>query len=214
MNVKVIIFDFDGTIADTIDAIVDITNNFSEEFGYKRTSQEELAKIKNFSSQQIIRQSGISIFKLPLIARKIKAELNKRIRTLKPIPGVKEALIELKSQESKLGIITSNSKENAVAFLESNQLQYLFDFVYSGRTLFGKSKVITHLIKQENFNPEAVVYVGDEVRDIEAARKSKIKVIAVTWGFNSRQVLTQYSPDYVVSDPKELVEVVEFAIHN
>lgn len=208
MTVKVIIFDFDGTIADTLDAIVSITNRLALEFGYKQTTLEELAQLKNLNSRQIIDQSGISIFKLPFLIRKVKAELSKEIQTLNPVPGMKEALTQLKNQGNSLGIITSNSKDNVMAFLETNNLQELFNFIYSGTT-FGKSKVINKLLKQENINPEEVIYVGDETRDIEAARKSNIKAIAVTWGFNSKQVLAEQSPDFLIHKPNDLIEVIE-----
>jgi phosphoglycolate phosphatase-like HAD superfamily hydrolase len=207
MTVKVIIFDFDGTIADTLDAIVSITNRLALEFGYKQTTLEELAQLKNLNSRQIIDQSGISIFKLPFLIRKVKVELSKEIQRLSPIPGIKEALTDLKNQGNSLGIITSNSKDNVMAFLGTNNLQELFNFIYSGTT-FGKSKVINKLLKQENINPEEVIYVGDETRDIEAARKSNIKAIAVTWGFNSKQVLAEQSPDFLIHQPNDLIEVI------
>ena len=208
MTKKVIMFDFDGTIADTLDAIVSITNRLAVEFGYKQTTQEELAQIQNLNSKEIIKQSGISIFKLPFLLRKVKAELNKEIQRVRPISGIKEALIELKNQGNRLGILTSNSSANVVAFLETNELEDLFDFIYSGKTLFGKSKVINNLLKQENIDPKTAIYVGDETRDIEAARKSHIKAIAVSWGFNSAEVLAKHNPDFLIHQPNQLIEVI------
>lgn len=208
MTKKVIMFDFDGTIADTLDAIVSITNRLAVEFGYKQTTQEELAQIQNLNSKEIIKQSGISIFKLPFLLRKVKAELNKEIQRVRPISGIKEALIELKNQGNRLGILTSNSSANVVAFLEKNELEDLFDFIYSGKTLFGKSKVMNNLLKQENIDPKTAIYVGDETRDIEAARKSHIKAIAVSWGFNSAEVLAKHNPDFLIHQPNQLIEVI------
>lgn len=209
MTGKVIIFDFDGTIADTLDAIVDISNRLALEFGYKQTSFAEITQLKNLNSREIIKQSGISIFKVPFLIRKVKAELNKEIEGLKPVIGIKEALTELKAQGNNLLIITSNSKDNVISFLEQNNLQYLFSSVYSGATLFGKSKIINKILKQEDINIEQVIYVGDETRDIESARKSKIKAIAVTWGFNSKKVLAEQNPDYLIHQPYELINVIE-----
>lgn len=207
MTVKVIIFDFDGTIADTLNVIVSITNRLAIEFGYKQTSPQELAQLKNLTSRQIIKQSGISIFKLPFLIRKVKEELNKAIEKIRPIPGIKEALIKLNNHDNRLVIITSNSKENVMAFLEKNDLQDLFEFIFSGTT-FGKSKVINKLLRQENINPEEAIYVGDETRDIEAARKSNIKAIAVTWGFNSKEVLAEQNPDFLIHHPNDMIEVI------
>lgn len=207
MTAKVILFDFDGTIADTLDAIVSITNRLAGEFGYKPSSQDDLAQLKNLNPRAIIKLSGISIFKLPFLIRRVKAELNNEIQGLSPITGIKEALIELKNQGNKLGIITSNSQENVMAFLLKNNLQCLFDFIYSATT-FGKNKVITKLLRQENLKFEDVIYVGDEIRDIEAARKSQIKAIAVSWGFNSKEVLAEQNPDFLIHQPNELIDVI------
>lgn len=207
MTAKVIIFDFDGTIADSIDAIVSITNRLAVEFGYKSTSQEELIQLKSLSSREIVKQSGVSIFKLPFLIRKVKLELNNQIQELSSFPGIKEALIELKHQGNKLVIITSNSKDNVIAFLEKQEMQEVFDFIYSGTT-FGKSKVINKLLNQNNINPEQAIYVGDETRDIEAARKSNIRAIAVSWGFNSKEVLAEQNPDFLIHEPHELIDVM------
>jgi phosphoglycolate phosphatase len=206
---KVIIFDFDGTIADTFDAIVNISNRLSTEFGYKQTTPEELDEIRNLSSKEIIRRSGVSIFKLPFILRKFKLELNREIHKLKTISGIKDSLIQLKHQGNRLAIITSNDRENVIKFLQNNNLQELFDTIYSGATLFGKSKVINKFIREQNIEAAEAIYVGDETRDIEAAKKSKMKTIAVSWGFNSEAVLAAHQPDFLIHHPSELVTVVE-----
>ena len=206
--IKVIIFDFDGTVADTFDAIVTITNRLALKFGYKPVSQEDIVKIKNLSSREIIKQSGVSLFKLPLLLRKVKAELNQEIHNLKPVPGIQEALTELKNQGNYLGIITSNDKKNVIFFLQSNDLNKVFDFIYSEATLFGKSRVINHVLKHAKLKPEEAIYVGDETRDIEAAKRSKIKMIAVSWGFNSEEVLAAHQPDFLIHRPHELIEAI------
>jgi phosphoglycolate phosphatase len=208
MNVKVIIFDFDGTIADTLDALVTITNRLAAEFGYKQVTQEELAVLRNLTSRQIIKQSGVSILKLPFLVKRVKTELKNQVQELIPIPGIKEALIDLKKQGHRLGIVTSNSKENVIAFFAKNGLADLFDFIYSGVTIFGKSTIINNLLREQHLKAEDIIYVGDETRDIEAARKAHIQVIAVAWGFNSQEVLAKQNPDFLIYQPSELLEVV------
>lgn len=208
MNIKVIVFDFDGTIADTRDAIVEITNRLSGEFGYKPVTPKEVSQLRDLNSKEIIRRSEIPLTKLPFLLRRLKLELGQKVYRLQPVYGVASALAELKGQGYQVGIVTSNSEENVVTFLENNQLSELFEFIYSGSTLFGKNQVINNFIKKNNFASEAVVYVGDETRDIEAARKSKIKVVAVSWGFNSRDALAQYRPDFLIDEPQNLVEAI------
>ena len=208
MCLKVIIFDFDGTIADTYDAIVEITNGLSTEFGYQPIEASELVQLKNMSSQEIIKQSKLSIFKIPFLLKRVKEDLAEKIGQLKPIPGIDSSLLELQ-QGYRLGIITSNSQENVVSFLNNNGLSSLFDFIYSGTTLFGKHRVIQKALKQHKITADSVLYVGDETRDIIAAQKSKIKMVAVGWGFNSALVLSQYHPDFLIEQPPELLKVVD-----
>src|SRR4028118_962915 len=138
MNIKVIIFDFDGTIADSLDTLVTITNRLAAEFGYKQTAPDELAQIRNLSSREIVMQSGISIFKLPFLLKRVKENLHNEIQHLTPIIGIKEALIQLKHEGNQLGILTSNSEENVRSFLKNQDMEELFSFVYSETTLFSK----------------------------------------------------------------------------
>ncbi|NES94754.1 MAG: HAD-IA family hydrolase [Desertifilum sp. SIO1I2] len=208
MSIKVILFDFDGTLADTLDAIVRITNRLADEFGYQPTSPEDVVRLKQLTSREVIRQSGVSVFKLPFLLRKVRSELNQEIHLLAPIPGIREVLLELKAQGNQLGIVTSNAQENVLFFLENNKLQNIFDFVYSEMKLFGKSRVIKHFLKQANLHPQEVVYVGDETRDIEAAQQTGIPAIAVSWGFNSPAILAKHHPDFLIHSPEELTVVI------
>ncbi|MBE9093917.1 HAD-IA family hydrolase [Tychonema sp. LEGE 07203] len=204
---KVIIFDFDGTLADTIDILLSITNRLSAEFGFKPATKEEVAQLSNLTSWQILKYSGISLFKFPLLIRKLRAELRSEISDVQLFPGIKEVLLELKKRGFQLGIITSNSRENVLAALENNNLQDIFTFIYSGST-FGKHKVINKWLKKEKINPKEVFYVGDEIRDIDAARKTGIKIIAVGWGFNSQEVLALHHPDFLIERPQQLIEIM------
>lgn len=209
MTQKVIIFDFDGTIADTVDALVSIANGLAQKFGYIPITQEELALLRNLNSREIIKYSGISILKIPFLVKKVKSELKSKIKELKPISGIKETLVVLKNNGYRLGIITSNSQENVTDFLRVNDLDNLFDFVYSGVTIFGKTTIINNVLKQKQIKSQEVIYVGDETRDIEASKKANIKVIAVTWGFNSQEVLAKQNPDFLIQEPYELLEVIK-----
>ncbi|RAM50425.1 MAG: carotenoid oxygenase [Hapalosiphonaceae cyanobacterium JJU2] len=208
MTQKVIIFDFDGTIADTVDALVSVANRLAEEFGYVQITPEELNLLRNLTSREIINYSGISVFRIPFLVKKVKGELKRKIPELKPIAGMKEALIDLKNAGHHLGIITSNSKDNVTEFLKINELDNLFEFIYSGVTIFGKTTIINNVLRQKQIRVEEVIYVGDETRDIEASKKSNIKVVAVTWGFNSPEVLAKQKPNYLIHHPSELLEVV------
>ena len=208
MTNKVIIFDFDGTIADTYQAVVAIANGLSTEFGYKPLDAEALQLLKNLSSKEIIKQSEISLFKLSFLVRRVQKELGKQVKNLKPIIGMPEILAELKRQNCTLGIITSNAKENVAAFLEKQNISHLFDFIYSGATIFGKHRIINKVVRKYRLSKSVVFYVGDETRDIRSAQKSQVSAIAVAWGFNSDKILSQYQPDFLVNHPSGILDAV------
>ena len=209
MTQKIIIFDFDGTIADTVDALVTIANRLALEFGYVPINSQELVLLRNLTAREIIKYSGVSLFKIPFMVKKVKGELKHKIPELTPIEGINAALIELHNQGYHLGIITSNSQENVNQFLKCHNLDYLFDFIYSGVTIFGKTTIINNVLRQKHFQPESVIYVGDETRDIESAKKANIKVIAVSWGFNSPEALSKQNPDFLIHHPHELLAVMK-----
>jgi phosphoglycolate phosphatase-like HAD superfamily hydrolase len=74
----------------------------------------------------------------------------------------------------------------------------VFNYIYSSTSLFGKDKLIKHYLKAVKTTPDKVIYVGDEIRDVDSAKASNIKVISVTWGYNDKELLTKHNPDYLV----------------
>lgn len=208
MTGKIIIFDFDGTLADTYEAIVKIANQLADEFGYKPVDKEELLQLKNLSSQEIVKQSKISLFKIPFLLRRVHLELGKDIDKLTPITGIGKTLSQLRAQGYYLGIVTSNSKKNVIKFLVNHKLEHLFDFIYPKITIFGKHRAINSVIRQYEVSKEQAIYVGDETRDIRSAKKSGIPVIAVSWGFNSAAILAEHQPDFLIEKPIELIEAI------
>ena len=208
MTAKVILFDFDGTIADTYQVIANITNQLSTEFGYKALDEEELLLIKNLSSREIVKRSEISIFKLPFLVRRIRTELKKEIAELNAISDMVRVLLRLKSTGYILGIVTSNTRENVDIFLNKHGLNSIFSFIQSGTAIFGKHRVLKQVVREHRLKKSDVIYVGDETRDVRSARKSGIAIIAVSWGFNSAEILQEHKPNYLVDRPQQILEAI------
>ncbi|MDY6852295.1 MAG: HAD-IA family hydrolase [Thermodesulfobacteriota bacterium] len=208
MTRPTLVFDFDGTVADTITAYGEAWNIAAESMKLKQITPDEISRLRDQKPGDILRYLGLSKLRLPLAAKRMRQELNKNIESLQYFPGMKKALASLKTRYNSLGILTSNSKENVTAFLKNRDLE-VFDFIYSGSRIFGKSAVLKFLLKKHKLAAKDVVYICDEVRDIEAARKVKIKVVAVSWGFNSGLILEKERPEALVHEPGELVEALE-----
>jgi phosphoglycolate phosphatase len=205
---RMVIFDFDGTIADSFGIGFRLINQLAEEFGFPPITMATIDRWQHLRSKEIIREIGIPFYRLPKIIRRFKSDMNREIPNLQPFDGMKETLRLLRSQGCRLGIVSSNSEENVRSFLAVQGMSHLFEFVISCPRLMGKDKTLKRILKKQNIQPETVLYVGDETRDIEAAKRSNIRSAAVSWGFNSLQALTEHYPDFILTEPSDLNKIV------
>ena len=209
---KLLIFDFDGTIADTFDAGVIILNKLADEFGFRPLHPKDMEKVRDMRTRQLMKFLDIPTRKMSRIARRGSEELYACIHSIQPLPGMPEALRELQTLGFALGIITSNTELNVQIFLRSHELE-LFDFVRCSSKLLGKARMIRSVIRRQHVRAADILFVGDETRDIEAAKKAGIRIAAVTWGYNSRRSLEAMKPDFVFESPKELVALLAQDTH-
>ncbi|MDJ1182775.1 HAD-IA family hydrolase [Roseofilum casamattae] len=209
MTVPTIIFDFDGTLVQSLETVVTIINRLAPEFGYRSSSPQEIARLREVGTREAMLQVGLPWYKLPFVTRRLRAEMNEEIHRLQLVDGIKEVLQQLRAQGYRLGIITSNAEKNVQSCLHNHQLDRCFDFVESEFNLFGKARTIKKAIAKYRLDRQTVIYVGDEARDMQAARKIRVVAIAVAWGFHSRELLAASSPDYLIESPMELVEIMQ-----
>ena len=204
---KVLLFDFDGTVADTRTIALRILNELSEEFKFRSLSEEELPEARNMTTQKLIRFLGISRWRVPMIARRGLIKLHQRIHEVQPISQMPEILQQLHERGFRLGILTSNSEANVTAFLKHHGIT-CFEFIRSSSKLFGKSREIRRLMKEQKLQPEDIIYIGDETRDVEATHAVALRMAAVTWGYNSSLVLSSMNPEFLFDEPLQLLTFI------
>lgn len=202
-----IIFDFDGTLVQTMDAVKNIVNQLAGEYGFRQAADEEIPGFREKTLPEIIKILKIPLIKIPSLVKRVRQNLAAEIESIKPAEGIAEVLLGLKRDNYSLGLLTSDSEENVKRFLTKNNLM-VFDFFYSSVGFFGKTKVIKNLLKARKLAPKDVVYVGDEIRDIEASHKAGIAVVAVGWGYNTESVLRAKNPDYFAATSAELANIL------
>ena len=202
-----IIFDFDGTIADTLFILVKIAGELGREHGVANISQVTEDFIRNNSIKKILTLFKIPIWQLPLLVIRGQKLLNEQMKDVKIFPGMADIFIKLKELGYDLGILSSNSEKNIQYFLQQNQLE-MFSFVHSEKNIFGKDKALTHLLKDRSLEKHQVLYIGDETRDVEASQKVAIRVIAVSWGFNAKTLLQEVNPDFIAEKPIEILHYI------
>lgn len=206
---RTIIFDFDGTIADTFKHYIEIYNTHAKEYHLPIATAEILKKAHQKSAWEIAKYLKIPLWRVPFLVNTFLKEAQKTIGQVKPFGNIPQVIEKLNKKGYVLGIVSSNRRENIITFLKANGLESFFKFIHSETTLFGKDKVLKDVLNKYSLDPPQVLYIGDEVRDIEACRKVGVRIAAVTWGFNTNNLLTKNKPDYLVKNPKDLLAILE-----
>jgi HAD superfamily hydrolase (TIGR01549 family) len=202
-----LLFDFDGTIADTFDLSLQIGREILDSLKLHHLSEEAIVHFRNRPFRETIRNLKIPIQKIPRLLIRIRRGIHDRIDEIRPFDGMREVLRDLKSPTTFMGIVTSNSEENVTRFLDRFDLHFFNAGAYSS-AVRGKASKMRRLIRKYQLAEESTVYIGDTTDDIDACRKVGIKVAAVTWGYNTREVLEHSKPDFLIERVEELSRLI------
>ncbi len=202
-----IIFDFDGVIGDTLPHIIDIACLFYEEFRHEKPQKELIKKLVGKGAKTVIKELNVPLTKIPYFEKKFRQEIALKIDKIEIFRDIKEVLEQIKKNGYTLGILSSNSQENLQHIFQKNQIDF-FDFIYSGSSFFGKGKVLAKLLKKECLDHKKTIYIGDELRDVQAAKQNKVSVIAVGWGYNKEKLLKEQKPDYFAAKPQDILKIL------
>lgn len=207
MKAPYLLFDFDGTIADSIHPLFEMLNKMAPEFDVQPISWDEFDRLRDLSPPQILRYLNISLTKLPQAINRVLREYRQIIQHLQPCKGILELLFELKNLNIPHALLSSNSSKNLQAFLEKYQIDS-FQWVEGTQGIMAKHRHLGKQMRKHKLKQYELYYIGDEIRDIQAARYNKIKTIAVSWGLHSHQHLLKSNPNYIVDSPAEILEIV------
>jgi phosphoglycolate phosphatase len=209
MKYRALIFDFDGTIADTLSESLKIFNELAPDYGIRQVEEHEIPTLRHLSLKQILSELKIPKRRVPSIIARGTGMMRANIDRLQPIAGMKEALGELRNHTESFGILTSNATANVDVFLRNHGIRDLFEFVSSTSKLTGKARHLRAIRKTFSLKHEEMLYIGDELRDMKAAQKAKIPHAAVTWGFNSRESLEKSKPTHLIDHPEEFLRMID-----
>jgi phosphoglycolate phosphatase len=170
---SLVIFDLDGTLADSFPWFRRHVNGVADRFAFRRIADEDVEGLRHADSREILARLEVSRWKLPAIARHMR---------------------QLKAQHlADIPLVSSDSEANARRQL--GELAALFSQFDCGASIFGKAAKFRRVVRRSALKPDAVIAIGDEVRDIEAARAAGIACGAVRWGFASTEALRARAPD-------------------
>jgi phosphoglycolate phosphatase len=206
-----IIFDFDGVLADTLDDLIQFGQEVCDELGVKHVvKKDDLSNLEIMSFATFGRACEVP----ENLVDKFVQRCLKRFADKKSPPAIFDGLsniIRNLSINNTIAIITTNSSQNVNAFLVEHGLSGCIQAVYGVDSPGSKGQKIS--IARERFSAdqkhESVFMVGDSLSDIRAAKETATTSIAVTWGHQSLEYLLSGNPDYVVNFPDELIKIID-----
>ncbi|MGB3766990.1 MAG: HAD hydrolase-like protein [Phormidesmis sp.] len=208
-----LIFDFDGTIADTLGTIVRITNRIAPEYGYSTTTPEKLKYYQSLSTKEMLQQSELPLFRLPFLLRRVRKEMAAEIDSVPIARDLVPTLRDLLAHNHRLMIMSSNSRRNIEGFLARHGIENVFESVQGGVGLLSKARVLKRIVQRGDLDFSQVIYVGDETRDIDASKQVGILVAAVAWGFSSREALAAQKPAFLIDHPHQLLDAAQTLVN-
>ncbi len=203
---KSVIFDFDGTIADTLPLAIDCAE---QTLGNLYLNDKKIERYRNMTVLQLVKELKVPVHKIPKYAVLARGYIKKHRDEIKFFKGMKETIKSLQDRGYQLYIVSSNSVENINYLLNKMDLGSNFKSVVGGVGVFGKTIALKSVVRKFKIDKSQVVYVGDEVRDIKAAKKIRVPVISVTWGFNGKDILYNNNPDEMAVSPQELSDKID-----
>jgi phosphoglycolate phosphatase-like HAD superfamily hydrolase len=201
-----IIFDFDGTIADSFEVIVSIIKKLTHV--RSNLDEESMYDLRQLPISAIMKKLKVRSWQLPLLLLRGRYMMKQRIKEIKLFDGMVKTLEELHAEGHNLFIVSSNSSRNVIELLKQHHLEESFVDIEGGVSLFNKDRALTKLVKRNSLDSRETWYIGDELRDIDAANTTQLRSIAVTWGFTDKSTLISHQPTAVAEKPTDIMTIL------
>jgi phosphoglycolate phosphatase len=205
---KYCVFDFDGTLANSIALGLEVYNEYAPKYKSDPISLDEFPELRKHTYAEAMKMKHIRLSMLPAMILQLRKVMKDRMDSVQPYDGIVPVLEELTALGYKLAVVTSNAADLVEQFLERHNFPP-FEFVWAEKNLFGKDKALRHIIKRKKIAASQMIYVGDEPRDVVACKKVGIKVVGVSWGLGGREGFHIAAPDLLVDETSQLTDAIK-----
>ena len=207
MKYKLVIFDFDGTLADSFPWFIKMMDVVTEKFNLTKIDKDNISELRKLDSLSFLKHLKIPLYKLPKISTFIRNMMSEHIDEIKLFAGVENMFHELKEKGYKIAVVSTNSKDNIIKVL-GESLYSMNDHFVGGVSVFGKDSKLRKVLRMSGIDKKDVIYIGDELRDIQASKKIGISCGSVAWGVNDADALAALSPDEMFYEVEQILERV------
>jgi phosphoglycolate phosphatase len=197
------IFDLDGTLADSVPWFRRHVNDLADRFGFRRIAEEDIEPLRRAGPREVLARLNVPAWKLPMIVRHTRRLKSEHLDDIALFPGTGAMLRALKEGGLSLALVSSDTLENATRQLGAANAA-LFSHFACGASLFGKAAKFRRVLRRARADARCAIAIGDEVRDVEAARAVGIACAVVTWGYAAAETLRALKPDLVFEQMEDI----------
>lgn len=197
---RLVVFDFDGTLADSFPFFLDALDTLADRHGFARIERTQLDSLRELDARRLLKHLGLPLWKVPQVGRHLRQMMAEHTNDIRLFDGIDPMLRQLHASGVQLALLTSNSERNVRAVLGPH-LSGLFSRFLCGSGLFGKRDKLRRLLALGGVARHEVLCIGDEVRDLEAAHAEKLDFGAVAWGYTSPLALRSHDPAWLFEHP-------------
>lgn len=192
-NYRLIIFDFDGTLADSFAWAAEVVNQFADQYGFRRIDPSEHEMLRVLDAKTLIQQLGVPMWKVPIMSAHVRKLMGQQIDLIPLFAGIDRQLQCLAAAGATLAVVSSNAEQNIRRVLGPENAA-LVDYYECGAAVFGKASKLKTVLRKSGVAPEHSILIGDEIRDADAARQTHMAFGAVAWGYTNYNSLLSHAP--------------------
>lgn len=207
VNYQLVIFDFDGTLADTFPFLLEVMDQLAETHRFRKTGPEDLEAMQGLSAKKVLQYLGIPWWKLGRVAKDFMRRMEENQHRINLFEGVRDLIARLHEAGLILAVVTSNSEANVRGIL-GEEVTRQISFFECGVSLFGKKPKFRRILKQSGIPAVNGLSIGDEIRDAEASRAAGLDFGAACWGYTQGDVLAAQQPAVLFRSVEEIGEFV------
>lgn len=201
---RLAIFDFDGTLADSLPWFRASFDDMVARFNLSPVPAEEIEGLRGMSAREIMARLDVSKWQLPAIVSDMRKRKLAAASEISLFKGIPDMLADLQGRGIKIAIVSSDSEASVRQVLGSaTRLITRFD---CGAAMFGKHWKFRRVARRLAIKPAETICIGDELRDIDAAKAAEMDSGAVTWGYALPSALQAAGPTHLFSSIEEMTE--------
>jgi phosphoglycolate phosphatase len=207
LTYKLVIFDFDGTLADTFPWFLSVVDQVADAFNLKRIDRNRVDQLRGLEIINLLQTIDVPVWRLASIGAYIRRLMTNDVHRIPLFKGVDQLIEALSDKDVQIALVSSNSYQNVREIL-GLKIADRINYFECGVSLFKKQTKFKKVLANSGVSSHETICIGDEIRDLKAANAANIPFGAVSWGFTDIEALMALSPNEVFHSVEEIYEKI------